>query len=107
MLLEEVSYSVIDFVLFMLVITLTTIFVFVVAPILSKTINKDDIEKIQSIIRNVVLFIEQTQQNLSNEEKKLMAVNHAKSILAFMELHISDELLDVIIEAQVYLLKKL
>ncbi|SNS32933.1 Bacteriophage holin of superfamily 6 (Holin_LLH) [Anaerovirgula multivorans] len=95
-----------DLILFLLIITLTTIFIFVVAPILSKTLNKDDIEKIQSIIKNVILFIEQTKQGFSNEEKKTMAVNYAKTILEYMELHISDELLDVIIEAQVYLLKK-
>ncbi|AKL95231.1 hypothetical protein CACET_c17830 [Clostridium aceticum] len=95
----------IDLILFIMITFLTVIFIFVVAPVLTKTINNKDVEKVEILVNRVVLFIEQTEKTISNEEKKHLAISYTKTILEYLDIEFNVLLLEILIEAQVYLLK--
>lgn len=89
-------------ILFLLIITLSAIFMFVIGPILGKLINKNDINKIRMVIRRVVFFVEQTLPNGGSDEKKLLALNYACKIFEHLEVPVSTEMLEVFIESEIY-----
>ncbi|KKY00922.1 hypothetical protein VN21_07785 [Paraclostridium benzoelyticum] len=69
--------------------------------------NKIGSEKLSSyynIAKMIVMSIEQTQTNLTSEEKKQIAVDHLKKLT---KNKLSDEEIDRLIESSVYEIKKL
>ncbi|SDK53930.1 phage holin, LLH family [Natronincola ferrireducens] len=95
----------IDLILFMLIITLTALFIFVVAPIFTKVITKKDIDRIQLIIHRTVLYVEQMLPLGSPQDKKNLALDYSFKIFDFLEIPVDENIVEVFIESEIYLLK--
>ncbi|SES72312.1 hypothetical protein SAMN05660297_00393 [Natronincola peptidivorans] len=93
-----------DLILFLLIITLTAIFIYVVAPILNRAITKTDIDKILIIINRVILYIKQTSPDLADTEQKRLTIQHTIAILQHLDIVIDRSIIEVFVESEYYLI---
>lgn len=71
---------------------------------LSGKIGSEKMQKYYTLIKTVVMSIEQTQSTLTGEQKKALAVSKIKELTNNL---LSEEEIDRLVEAAVYEVKKL
>jgi len=71
-----------------------------IAPKLNKLVPQDVLDKARTYALDVVCFIEQTFPE--SKDKKLVARDRLKRLLAEVEIHLSEMAIDLLIEAAVF-----
>lgn len=96
----------IDMIIFILILMLTALFIYIITPILYKSVNNTDIERIRIICNIVVSFIEQNFPTKDHHIKKELAVENAKKIFQYLNMDIDEDIIHIFIESEIYRLKR-
>lgn len=93
-----------DIFIIVLSILASVLIYFIGIPYLVKTLGMDKMDTIMKIVKEVVYSIEQTLKDVDGEVKKNEAMKLAKEILNSLKIHVDDKMLDMLIEAAVFLM---
>lgn len=78
--------------------------IYLIPYYLKKFVPSNELQKAEDIAQQVVYTIEQTMINVSGETKKAKAMELAKEMLSELGIQVSDEILDTLIEAAVFIM---
>ena len=93
-----------DIFIIVLSILASVLIYFIGIPYLVKTLGMDKMDTIMKIVKEVVYSIEQTLKDVDGEVKKNEAMKLAKEILNSLKIQVDDKMLDMLIEAAVFLM---
>lgn len=75
-----------------------------IAPMIGKPVPDDILTKARAIALDVVCYIEQTLSGEMPKDKKLQARDRLKRLLGEINIKLSDETIDLMIEAAVFIM---